>query len=102
MIVLRIVGYVLLLSGLVALGSDIFRSLEAGGWQSMALGQFWFGLDRASLNGFQVVLERHVWDVLWDPVMLAVLQWPVWAVAGVPGLLLLAIARGRRQRRMFS
>lgn len=102
MILLRIVGYILLLSGIAALGAELLQYLEAGTWRSLPLGKLWYDLDRESLNGFQVVLERYIWDVLWDPVVLTVLQWPAWAVLGTPGLLILALARRRRQRRMFS
>lgn len=102
MMLIRILGYVLLLAGVVALGAEILRSLEAGYWQSLPLGEVWYGLDRGSLNGIQVLLERYLWDYLWDPVLLTVLLLPAWAVLGVPGLLILAFARRQRRKRMFS
>lgn len=102
MSVLRIIGYVLLLAGIVALGFEIVQSLEAGRWILLTLGQVWAAIDRVSLNMVQVGLERYIHPFLWDPVFLTVLLWPAWLVFGVLGGLLIALGRRRRSKRMFS
>jgi hypothetical protein len=87
---MRISGLVLLGLALVAGAVDV---VQAG--HLRALGAWWFALHRDSLQLLQPALERHVAIWLWDPVMLTLLQWPLVAVLGVPGLLLAALGRRR-------
>jgi hypothetical protein len=39
------------------------------------------------------VIQRYVFPGLWDPVAITLLQWPAWAIFGLPGLILLALWR---------
>lgn len=41
-----------------------------------ALGEWWAWAHRDSLLLLQPAIERHVSPVLWDPVMLSLLEWP--------------------------
>jgi hypothetical protein len=102
MILVRLIGYVLLLAGIAALGAEIYRSLEAGHWVLLPFGEIWATIDIESLNIVQAGLERHVHPLLWDPVLLSIVLAPAWLVLGLPGLILILIARQRRRRRMFS
>ena len=99
MIVLRVIGWLLLLAALVALGWDIFNWIQDGHWLATPTGKAWYRLSPGSLNLMQAVIERHVWKTLWDPVILTVLLQPVWLVLAVPGLLLVIFARSRKRRR---
>tara|TARA_R110002167_G_scaffold150687_3_gene344455 strand:- start:51 stop:368 length:318 start_codon:yes stop_codon:yes gene_type:complete len=104
MIVGRIVAWILLALALMALGAEIVRSLEAGAWEILALGPLWYAIDPAGLNVTQAVIQRYLLTELWDPVIVTLLTWPAWVVFAVPGLLLLALFRRRRQpnRRWFK
>lgn len=102
MIVLRILGYVLLLAGITALGAEVLNSIEAGAWTILTGGEIWARIDLPSLNALQAGLERHIDPFLWDPILLNILLAPAWLVLGLPGLILILVARRRRSRRMFS
>jgi len=99
LIVLRVIGWLLLLAALVALGWDIYNWIHAGHWAATLAGKLWYQLSPGSLNLMQAVIERHVWKALWNPVILTVLLQPVWLVLGLPGLLLVLLARSRKRRR---
>jgi hypothetical protein len=96
--VLRVFGLLIVLAAVWVLVTDLAATGEGAGFAPMPLGQLWYGLDPGSLNLVQAVIERYVWMVLWDPVLLTVLQWPAAAVfAGLGGLLLaLGFMRGAK------
>ncbi len=96
----RILGLLLLALALLAAGAEAVASLGAGEWQPLALGQVWYDLHRGSINLMQAVVQRYLHPAIWDPGVIAVLQWPAWLVAAVPGLVLLLFTR--RRRRSFS
>ena len=96
----RILGWLLLVLALLAAGAEAVASLRAGEWQPLALGQVWYNLDRGSINLMQAVVQRYLHPAIWDPGVIAILQWPAWLVALIPGLVLLLL--GRRKRRGFS
>ena len=87
---MRAAGWVLLVLAAVVVAVDV---LAAG--RLRAFGEWWFMLDRDSLQLLQPALERHVAVWLWDPVMLTVLQWPMVAILAVPGVLLGLVGRRR-------
>jgi len=91
----RILGWLLLTLASLAAGAEAVGSLRAGEWQSLALGQVWYDLDRGSINLMQAVVQRHLHPAIWDPGVIAVLQWPTWLVAAVPGFILLLPSRCR-------
>lgn len=95
MIVGRLVGWVLFLSGLVVLVRDLVGWLDTGTFAPIVLGELWFTLHAASLNVVQAVVQRYVHPALWDPVITSVLF--VWAfvVLGLPGLALIVLCRRR-------
>jgi hypothetical protein len=95
----RLVGWLFLGAALLLLGAELVRSLEAGGWASLALGEAWYALDPASLNAAQAAVQRHLHPALWDPGAIAALRSPAWLAALLPGLLLLWACRRRRGRR---
>ena len=96
----RILGWLLLAVVFMVAGAEAVDSLRAGEWQPMALGQLWYDLDRGSINLMQAVVQRHLHPAIWDPGVIAVLQWPAWLVAAIPALILLLLSR--RRRRSFS
>ncbi len=95
-IVGRYFGWVLLIAALAALGRDLWLMRESGALALASAGELWFALHKNSLQLLEPALVRHVWEPLWDPVMLTMLQWPAAAVLAVPGLVLLILCRRRR------
>ncbi len=98
MIVGRIVGWLFLAVAAAVLVWDVVLWADAASFRATALGQHWYDLDRATLGGLQVVIERYIWPPLWKPVAWT-LQQPTWAVFGVLGLVLAIGLRRRRRRR---
>ena len=74
---LRAAGLGLVGLGLVVAGLDL---VETSGERLRALGEWWFRLDRDSLQIAQPAIERHVAPWLWDPVALSLLESPAAAV----------------------
>ena len=99
MIVLRVIGWLILLAAVLALGWDGFNWMQSGHWAMTPAGKVWYQLSPGSLNLIQAVIERHVWKTLWNPIILAVLLMPTWLVLAVPGGLLAILARPRKRRR---
>lgn len=81
---------------ILALGHDAQLTFAAAEPDYKPIGAYWYELHRGSYNGLQVLLERYVWPPLWDPVMLTIIQWPVWVVAGPIGILLFIFGRKGR------
>jgi hypothetical protein len=102
--VLRLIGWLLIVAALAVLLYAAWRWHQTGAWRMIPAGQLWFDLDRNSLLLAQPAIERHVARWLWSPVIATILQWPAWAVLGVPGIVLLLIGRRRQsigRRRIF-
>ncbi len=95
-----LLGWLLLALALMAAGAEAVASLRAGEWQPMALGQLWYDLDSGSISLMQAVVQRYLHPAIWDPGVVAVLQWPAWLVALIPAAVLLLL--GRRRRGSFS
>jgi hypothetical protein len=98
-IVLRLIGGILLVAGLAALGLDLWLASRTGAFHLSAAGELWFRLHPGSLNLTQAVVQRYLLPELWDPVLLTVLLWPAALVLAVPGLILLALGSAGRGRR---
>ncbi len=97
----RILGWLFLALALLAAGAEAVASLRAGEWQPLVLGQVWYDLHRGSLNLMQAVVQRDLHPAIWDPGVMALLQWPAWLAAAIPSLILLLLTR-RRRRGSFS
>ncbi len=96
MIVGQVVGWVLLVMALYAVGLEVSLALEYETYTPVLTGAFLFSLSPGSL----LVIQAHVWPWLWDPVVVTVLGWPAWAVFGVPGTLLVVLC-GPLGHRLF-
>jgi hypothetical protein len=108
----RIIATFCLLAGLMAIGFLAVVVVRAGeGLSTQILGRVWFQHDPfaflqkgPSIQLFQVFFERKLGlPVLWDPVILTILNWPSWialaAVAAfflIPAAILFGVTRRRR------
>lgn len=80
---------------------DLIQYLRGNDVILRSVGDWWFAIHKDSLLLAQPAIERHVLPVLWDPVVVTVLQWPLAVVIAVLGLLLALFLR-RRQRRLLD
>lgn len=99
----RSLGWLCLAAALGALAFDLSRLANGEAFSLTPLGHLWFTLDRDSLNLFQVLVERYVWQRLWGPPGIAsLLLLPAVMVFLVPGAILLLLSYRRRgPRRWF-
>ncbi len=98
MILGRLLGWLVILCGLIVLGRDLFAWYGDGRFAPIAIGQLWFDLDPTSLELLQPAIQRHIYPPLWDWIVQPVLLWYAFPTLLVLGALLLLLCRGRRER----
>jgi|TARA_R110002072_G_scaffold121684_5_gene255852 hypothetical protein len=99
-LILRLLGFLFVAAALMVLGLDVWRWLMTKSFAFRPLGQVWFDLSPGSLNLVQAVIERYIWEPLYNPVLLTLLQQKASLVFAVLGLLLLWLGGWRRLRRL--
>jgi hypothetical protein len=108
MIVGRLVGAILLLTGLFILirdlilmqaGFDLFAGLGTRHAAPIVLGELWYAVHPASLQLLQPAIQRHIHPALWDMVVQPILLCWAWAIFAVLGIALLVLFRRRGARR---
>ena len=95
MVILRFLGWILLLAAVAAGGHDYISSEETGDFRFSAAGELWFLLSADTLNLAQAVIQRNISAEFWESYVQTVLLWPAVFVLGVPGLTLLLLFRRR-------
>lgn len=98
---LRIVGTWLIGVAFVLLVVDGTKSLAANAVLLTTLGNAWSGVHPASLVAFGGLIEGQLFAQMLDQLIDKILDWPAFAVAGVPGLLFLLFGREPRQLRFL-
>ncbi len=90
MIVGRVLGRLLLLIAVLLLAGGIALAI-GGGTVTGITGAVWYQVHSDTLNLSQAVTQRYIAPVLWDPIAVTVLNWPLWmsviAAVAVPGIL---------------
>jgi hypothetical protein len=80
----------------------IFLVYDGAGWvangvlNSMQVGTLWASINQNSLLLLQPAVERHVAGWLWNPVIMTVLEQPVWLVFGIIGVVLILLGRKKK------
>jgi hypothetical protein len=97
-LILRIVGTWLLGLALILLIIDGTKSLSANALVWTALGDTWNGLSAESLIGVRTFFASRLFGALLLPGFDALLRLPGFAVLAVPGAVLAAFGRSRRDR----
>jgi hypothetical protein len=102
MIVVRLVGWLLVLIALMILGRDLLAWYDSGTFAPVSLDQLWFELFHRSRAVVQGMLERDTAPWFGHIIFVALLLWAAPIVA-VPGVVLIWVGRRRgetRARRM--
>ena len=94
MVIFRILGLILVVFALMALGADGIQSLEAGELSLRTTTELWTLLNAASLETFSTWVAGLP-AFLQDPIISSLLAIPVWVTLGVLGLLIAFIFRKR-------
>src|ERR1700757_1340689 len=106
MIVGRVIGWVLLLVGLVILARDVL--VLGAGYDDkphgapIVLGELWYAIHPNSLQLLQPAIQRHLHPALWDWVVQPALlswAWVVFTALGFAFLVLFQRRTGRLRRR---
>ncbi|MEM9332888.1 MAG: hypothetical protein AAGA53_16320 [Pseudomonadota bacterium] len=98
-LIAKLTGMLFLVLAVITAVLDLTRTIANSSLTMTALGEEWFKFNSASLNSFQVGIERHLglpW--LWSSVVQNILLLPSWVVFFVLALLILWLAR-RPERR---
>lgn len=90
---LRWLGRLLILVGLVILAADAAAWMGGGDERLSALGEWWFWLHKDSLQVLQPAIERHISPALWDPGIQTLLEWPAAIEFLLLGMFLIALSR---------
>jgi hypothetical protein len=96
--ILRVIGTLLIAGAVVLLIIDGTKSLGANSLVLTPLEATWLQLHPDSLEAVKQFVGTRLFGPLLDSVVAAVLQFPGWAVIGVPGILLAWAGRSRRER----
>jgi hypothetical protein len=98
-LILRVIGTWLLGIALILVVIDGTRSLAANALVLTPLADFWTMLNPPSLAAVHGFAESRLFGAVLVPALDAVLNYPGFAVIGVPGIVLAVLGRTRRARR---
>lgn len=90
---LRLIGYLSVAAGFVALVIDGARSIANAGLRFTPVGEVLIAIIQERYQLIQPAIERNLHPWLWDPLLLSVLRAPVAAVALLLGFALLWLGR---------
>lgn len=90
MIIIRLMAMAFLVIAAIAASFEIFQLFNNRSWHPVVAEKFWYSLHPESLDATRFYLQREVDPSLWDWVIAPILRLPAWAVAGVPGVLLMS------------
>lgn len=90
---LRLVGYLCIAAGFIALVIDGARSIANAGLRFTTLGETLTSLIHERYAQIQPAVERNLHPLLWDPVLLSLMRTPTMLVALVFGFALLWLGR---------
>lgn len=93
---LRVIGLFSLAAAFILVIYDGTKSIAGNQVYLTSVNDLWALLSPASLAAMQPLLSPYANGVLWDPVALAFLGAPSWAVLGLLGILCILLGRRRR------
>lgn len=96
--VLRLFAYIALAMAIIAAVLDAARSVGASLLVTTSLQESWQSLSAPSLTSVETYFKTHLYSVLWDPLMLWILETPTFIVFAVVAFLLYALGYRRENR----
>lgn len=96
--VLFLLGCLLFLVAFISAGAETAVHVKADSRLTLlSAHDLWYRLDPDGFLLFQFQIKKHVGQLLWDPVLVAVLSLPAWLILGVPGAALVWFCRSPRE-----
>ena len=95
MLIGRLVGWVLVLAGVIVAIRDGLIWHATGNYPFSSGGQIWFETHPDSINLVQAVVQRYLVPEIWDPGIQTVLLWPAVATLLGAGFIFLILFRRR-------
>ncbi|MBA8877605.1 hypothetical protein [Phyllobacterium myrsinacearum] len=96
--VLRLLAYIALAMAIIAAVLDAARSVGASHLVTTSLQESWQSLSASSLSLVEAYFKAHFYPVLWDPMMLWVLEAPTFVIFAILAFLLYALGYRRESR----
>jgi hypothetical protein len=96
--ILRLLGTWLIGMAVILIIIDGTKSLGANMLVTTSLGDTWNAISATSLEQTRAFIDTRFFGPVLDPVLGLLLDWPGFAVLGVPGILLAVAGRSRRSR----
>ena len=90
---MKTIGWILVLLGLAALGYDLSIFYVKATFKMSLWGELWYELHPASLNLYQVVVERYIHQAIWDDYLAPLLLYKAFYLFTITGLLLVTFHR---------
>jgi len=92
---LRFLGLWILAAAFIFLVYDGAGWVANGALNSMQVQELWSNVHQSSLQSLRPTVE-HVAGWLWNPVMMVLLEQPVWLVFGIIGAILILLGRKKK------
>ncbi|MBA8899552.1 MULTISPECIES: hypothetical protein [unclassified Phyllobacterium] len=96
--VLRLFAYIALAMAIIAAVLDAARSVGASHLVTTSLRESWQSLSASSLTLVETYFNAHLYPILWNPLMLWVLETPTFVVFAILAFLLYALGYRRENR----
>lgn len=94
---LRLLSMILLAIAVIMAVLDATRSIAAGALVMTPLGTSWVALSPESFGQFEVMITSSLPDFVWNPLLLALLLLPGFAVFALLSLLLAMVGHKRKR-----
>jgi hypothetical protein len=101
MLVLRFIGSLFLLGAVIALTSDLSRPQRGDAPTFASIHKHWSDLAPQTLAGAQKTVATRTHRVVWDPMIVSVLNVPAFMTFGALAVLFLYLGRPRRRVEIF-
>lgn len=100
---LRLLAGAFLLVAVIAAVNDVTRSMAAGERvPPVTTHEHWSRLAPVTLATARGAVQRKTHPMVWDPVLVSILQLPTWGLFGLVGALLAYAGRRRREVNIFA
>jgi hypothetical protein len=92
----RFIGLICLAAAFVLLIYDGTKSMAGNSLFLTTVQALWELINAGSLAKLEPLIGPYAGGLLWDPIMLAILAVPAWALLGFFGIVLLVLGRKRK------